>query len=92
MFAEACTVPKEIPSFWNTTPCKPVEVNRCFGETYDLHLQGGNVSQERNQHEEGSKLSTCFMLVSCLAYSSTLKVETIYSIELTADFHTTTGH
>jgi hypothetical protein len=91
-FTEACTVPKEIPSFWNITLCNTVEVNRCFREIHDLHLQGGNVSQRRNQHEAGSKLATCFMSVSCLAYSSTPKMEAIRSTELTAAFHTTTRH
>jgi hypothetical protein len=83
---------KEIPSFWDITPCNPVEVNRRFGEIHDLHLQGGNVSQRRNQHEAGSKLATCFVLVSCLSYSSTLKMEAICSTELTAAFHPTARH
>jgi hypothetical protein len=26
--------------FWNLTPCSPLSVNRLFGETYRLHLQG----------------------------------------------------
>jgi hypothetical protein len=26
--------------FWNITPCGPLSVNRRFGETYRLHLQG----------------------------------------------------
>jgi hypothetical protein len=26
--------------FWNMTPCSPLSVNRRFGGTYRLHLQG----------------------------------------------------
>jgi hypothetical protein len=26
--------------FWDITPCGPLSVNRCFGGTYRLHLQG----------------------------------------------------
>jgi hypothetical protein len=26
--------------FWNITPCSPLKVNRRFGGTYRLHLQG----------------------------------------------------
>jgi hypothetical protein len=27
--------------FWDITPCSPLKVNRCFGGTYRIHLQGG---------------------------------------------------
>jgi hypothetical protein len=33
---------------------------------------------------------TCFILISCLAYSSTLKMEATYSSETSADFQRTT--
>jgi hypothetical protein len=32
------------------TPCSPLKVNRRFGVTYRLHLQG-RISRERYQHE-----------------------------------------
>jgi hypothetical protein len=35
-------------------------------------------------------LAACFILVSCLAYSSTLKMETTCSSETSVDFHRTT--
>jgi hypothetical protein len=35
-------------------------------------------------------LATCFMLVSCLAYSLTLKMEAAYSSENSVDFQRTT--
>jgi hypothetical protein len=38
-------------AFWNITPFSPMKVNRYFGGTYRLNLQGRKV---RNQHEEGS--------------------------------------
>jgi hypothetical protein len=37
-------------------------------------------------------IATCFMLVSCSAYSSTLKMETILSSEMVVDFQWTTQH
>jgi hypothetical protein len=35
--------------FWDITPCSPLEVNRLFGGTYRLHLQGRRISRARNQ-------------------------------------------
>jgi hypothetical protein len=35
--------------FWNITPCNTLSVNRRFGGTCRLHLQGGKISQARNQ-------------------------------------------
>jgi hypothetical protein len=37
--------------FCDITLCSSVEVNRCFGGTYRLHLQGRKVSQESKQNE-----------------------------------------
>jgi hypothetical protein len=31
--------------FWDITPCSPLKVNRRFGGTYRLHLQGGRKSR-----------------------------------------------
>jgi hypothetical protein len=31
--------------FWDITPCNPLSVNRRFGGTYRLHLQGRRISQ-----------------------------------------------
>jgi hypothetical protein len=41
--------------FWDITPWSPLKVNRHFGGTCCLHLQGWRISQERNQREAGSK-------------------------------------
>jgi hypothetical protein len=39
----------------------PLKVNRRFGVTYRLHIQGTRISETRNLREAGSKplLSTC---------------------------------
>jgi hypothetical protein len=56
---------------------------------------GRRVSLARNQREAGGKkrqhslLVTCFTLVSCLAYSSTLKMEGTPSSETWVDFQRT---
>jgi hypothetical protein len=57
--------------FWDITPHKSVEVNRHFGGTYRLHLQGWRVNQAT------ITLFACFVLFSCLAYSSNLMMEAI---------------
>jgi hypothetical protein len=38
-------------TFWDITPCNPLKVNRRFGETCHVHLQGRRISQERNERE-----------------------------------------
>jgi hypothetical protein len=63
-----------------------LKVSRRFGGAYRLHLQGRSISRARNQGERKWReelclavLVTClppaFTLVSCSAYSSTLKME-----------------
>jgi hypothetical protein len=47
--------------------CGPLKVDRRFGGTCCLHLQGRIISQARHHREAGN------LLLSCLAYSSTLK-------------------
>jgi hypothetical protein len=62
--------------FWDITPYSPSNVNRHFGGTCCLHLQG-----------RGRGLpSTSFMLVSCFAYSCALKMEVICSSETSVEF------
>jgi hypothetical protein len=48
-----------------------------------LYLQGSRISQARNEHE--AELATCFMLISCFAYFSTLKLEAVCSSETSVD-------
>jgi hypothetical protein len=38
-------------TFWYITPCCPLNVNRRFGGTYRVHLQGQEISRARNQRE-----------------------------------------
>jgi hypothetical protein len=71
-----------IPMFWDIMPCSLLKVNRHFGRTSHLHLQGRRICQARNQHKAGSKQS--------LAYSSTLKVEATWYSEISVDFQRTT--
>jgi hypothetical protein len=66
--------------FWDITLCRPSKVNRRFERTYNLHLLGRRISRARKQVESR------VMLVSCSAYSLTLKMEAIYSFETSTDF------
>jgi hypothetical protein len=63
------------------TPCSPLKVNRRFGRTCRLYLQGRinkTRKPERNQ-------------VASRAYSSTLKMEATCSSETSVDFQRTTS-
>jgi hypothetical protein len=71
--------------FWDITPCNPLKVNRSFGETYRLHLQGLKISRVRNQRKSRGQAELC------LAYS-TLKMEATCSYETSVDFQQTTRH
>jgi hypothetical protein len=80
---------------WDITPCSPLKVNRRFGGTCRFHFQN-RISQETSVKAGGkeSHLSLClpaaFTLVSCLAYSSTLKMEVTCFSETSVDFQRTT--
>jgi hypothetical protein len=63
--------------------CNPLKVNRRFGGTFRLHIRGRRISQAI------TAITHCFMLLSCLAYYSTLKMETCSS-ETSDDFQHTT--
>jgi hypothetical protein len=52
-----------------------MKINRRFGGICRLHLQS---------------LQTTFTLVSCLAYSSIMKIDAIFSYETSANFQRTT--
>jgi hypothetical protein len=45
---------------WDITPCSPLKVNRRFGGTCRLHLQGRIISRARYQHESRANLSHYF--------------------------------
>jgi hypothetical protein len=56
--------------------------------TCRIHLQGQGMSQVTQQHED--LFASCFTLLSCLAYSSTRKMEAIRSSSPLADFQRST--
>jgi hypothetical protein len=48
---------------WDIMPCSPLKVNRRFGGTYRLYLQGGRISQAGNQRESSAcHLLSCWFL------------------------------
>jgi hypothetical protein len=55
-FEVPTAVVMESPIFWDIPSHSPLIVNRRFGETCRLHLQGIRISQARNQREAGSKI------------------------------------
>jgi hypothetical protein len=70
------------PTFWDITLCSPFKVNRRLGKTRRLHLQGRRTAD--------SCLIADFTLVSCLVYSSALKMEETFFSETSVDFQLTT--
>jgi hypothetical protein len=49
--------------FWDITPCSLLKVNRRFGGTYRLYIQGRRISRARNQREsrwQAEALMGCF--------------------------------
>jgi hypothetical protein len=74
--------------FWDITLCSPLKVNRCFGGTCRLQLQGRRISPARNQRK--SRWQAELTLVSCSAYSSTLKMEAMFSSKTSVNFQRTT--
>jgi hypothetical protein len=79
--------------FWNMTPCSPLSFNLRFGGTYRLHLQRRRnmFSKPANKQVASSFcLPPACALVSCSAYSSTLKMEAICSSDTSVDFQRTT--
>jgi hypothetical protein len=69
--------------FWDITPCSPLKVNRRFGGTFRLNLQG-RISRAKYQRKS-TLLATCFSLVSCSDYL-TLNMEAICFFETSVDF------
>jgi hypothetical protein len=89
-FEGLTAVVMKITIFWDIMARSPSKVNRCFWGIYRLHLQGQRISRARYQRESSSGLPPAFTLVSCSAYSSTLKMEAIYFSETSVDFQRTT--
>jgi hypothetical protein len=64
--------------FWDITPCSLLKFIQYFGGICGLHLKGWRLRV--------ALLAACFMLVSCLAYSSTLKMAAICSNETSVEY------
>jgi hypothetical protein len=67
--------------FWGIMSCNLLQTILSFGGTRSLHLQD-RISQAIRV--------TCFMMVSCLTYSSILKTKAICSSEMSVCFQLTT--
>jgi hypothetical protein len=86
--------------FWDITPCSLSKVNRRSGGTNRPHLPGRRIIWGRNQCESRWQaepepepelcMPSASMLVSCLAYFTTLRVEAICSSETSVEFLMTT--
>jgi hypothetical protein len=77
--------------FKDITPYSPSKVNRRFGETYRLHLQSQRISHVRRYQDIACNFrQACFILVSNLAYFSTLKMEATCFFETSVDLQRTT--
>jgi hypothetical protein len=79
-FEDLTTAVTKSTIFWYITTCSQLKVNRRFGGTHRLHLQGQRISRARNQRECRWQASYC----------STLKMEAISSAETSIDFQRTT--
>jgi hypothetical protein len=55
--------------FWDVTPRSPVEVHRCIGRLFCLHLQGRRIKKESTQQEADGNHIISLLLVTSLAYS-----------------------
>jgi hypothetical protein len=71
--------------FWNKMPWSPLSVNRGFGGTYSLHLQG---RRNKLSKKPACQLLACWFLAELI--SSTLKMEAICSSETSVDTQRTT--
>jgi hypothetical protein len=66
--------------YWSVTPCSPVKVNRRFEWICRFHLQGTIISHARKQCDSWWQAEQLYD-VSCLLYSSALKMEAKSSSE-----------
>jgi hypothetical protein len=64
--------------FWDTTVCSPLKVNQRFEEHVATIFR---FEEQAKQEASMNLLATCFILVSCSAYSSTLKMKATSSSE-----------
>jgi hypothetical protein len=69
--------------FWDITLYNPLKVNRPLEEHVASIFRVGKKAKQRP-----TLVAACFILVSCLTYSSALKMEATYSAETSVDFST----
>jgi hypothetical protein len=74
---------------WDITSCSPLKVNRRFGGTYRLYLQGRDINQARNQRSRSVFHLLSRWFLSQLIFS-TLKMEAMCSSETSVDTQRTT--
>jgi hypothetical protein len=75
------------------TACSPLKVNRRFAGTV-FSIFRVEPSKKYSWKQEAKEKRLClllvFTLISCLVYSSTFKIEAIYSSEMSVEFQRTT--
>jgi hypothetical protein len=77
--------------FWYIKLVSLLKLNRRIGGICCFHFQGRIISQKPAFLKQITELlATCFTLISCLAYSLTLKKEAICVSETLLDFQWTT--
>jgi hypothetical protein len=79
-FQVLTTVITKSSIFWDITPCSPLKVNRPFGVTYCLHLQGRRISWARNQSERKS-----WFLQMCTFFGSKFSSDHLFVLSLYDD-------
>jgi hypothetical protein len=67
-------------------------INNCYRVGFEVLTEVVMKSYIFRRITPCSLLATCFTLVSCLAYSSTMKMEATCSSETSVDFQRTTRH
>jgi hypothetical protein len=60
--------------FWDITPCSPLKFKAHFGRIYRTHLEVLRLKQTKNNQ---NIVCCLLLLVSCLDYSSTRKMEVV---------------
>jgi hypothetical protein len=61
-------------NFWDIRPCFQLKSIECSEEYVASAFSGGESAEEATCRQQ-ALFTTCFMQASCLAYSSTLKIE-----------------
>jgi hypothetical protein len=68
--------------FWDVTPCSLVEVHRWF----EWNVLTSSGSTDKLSRTPARTIAHWLLYIYCLAYSSTLKMEAVFSFEISVDF------